>query len=78
MSPGWLGLSSGDLLNISVSSGDIEGSIAALQRNIDNGVSVDNSRRALRVLLRINADYQYDLSFLFEWFYQALPLASIG
>lgn len=78
MSPGWLGLSSGDLLNISVSSGDIEGSIAALQRNIDNGISVDNSRRALRVLLRINADYQYDLSFLFQGFYQALPLASIG
>lgn len=39
-------------------SGDVEGSIAALQANIENGISVDSSQRALRVLLQSQAGYQ--------------------
>lgn len=42
----------------SLSSGDVQGSITALQANIENGISVDSSRRALRVLLRSQAGYQ--------------------
>lgn len=43
---------------LATASGNVEGSIAALQENIENGISVESSRRALRVLLRSQAGYQ--------------------
>lgn len=48
-------------------SGDVEGSIAALQANIENGISVDSSRRALRVLLRSQAGCR--------WAFESLSLS---